>query len=376
MSSQTTGVVGRSKETRSNARSDECFTVEPLPGATFGGVMRFKNAMGARKAVAALEADPDSLTRALYAWQGFLFLPGMNEISDEPQLLVRLSRLFGPEVENYRETFSGENRSLFNIHEEVPEILLVTNAPPINSQPMTRPEPPLAPDGSFPTRFPQRRGWHTDQSFRRPPPDFSLFYADRPTPKGQGQTLFADGTGAYAALSPALKKRIEGLEGLHALPGIGRSEKAVKAGETPKPLLPHQRPQCHPVVRIHPVTGKPGFYLCEAGQMDWVDGPFVGMMPGPGGDGAKLLYELMSHITEPRFTYTHDWTKGDLVIYDNRNLLHAPAWYEAHKYIRMMWRTTVMGNPGPEYAGEEKSWIPKPGSIPAGVVDAVSRKPS
>ena len=101
----------------------------------------------------------------------------------------------------------------------------------------------------------------------------------------------------------------------------------------------------------------PGMF--EAGQMDWVSGPLAGMEPGPDGEGAALLYELMTHITEPRFTYTHDWDRGDLVIYDNRSLLHAPSWYEADKHIRIMWRTTVMGNPGPEYAGEERSWIPK-----------------
>ncbi|MGH6953261.1 MAG: TauD/TfdA dioxygenase family protein, partial [Alphaproteobacteria bacterium] len=269
------------------------------------------------------------------------------------------SRLFGPEVENYRETFTAENKTLFNIHDEVPEILLVTNLPPISSQPMARPDPPLAADGSFPTRFPHRRGWHTDQSFRRPPPDISLFYAVQPTPKGQGQTLFADATAAYEALPPALKRRVAGLEGVHVLPGTGRSEQAMRAGETPKPLLPHQQPQRQPVVRVHPVTGKRALYLCEAGQMDWDSGPLAGMEPGPDGDGAALLYELMTHTTEPRFTYTHDWDVGDLVIYDNRSVLHAPSWYEADTHIRIMWRTTVMGNPGPEYAGEERSWIPK-----------------
>ena len=75
-------------------------------------------------------------------------------------------------------------------------------------------------------------------------------------------------------------------------------------------------------------------------------------------EGGKLIYELMTHITQDRYTYVSDWTKGELVIYDNRSVLHAPSWYEADKYIRIMWRTTVMGNPGPEYAGERPSWIP------------------
>lgn len=338
----------------------DLFDLTPLPGATFGGVVRFRGGVGARAATAALEADPEALPRAVYRAGGFLLLPDMQGILEEPKLLVRLSQLLGREVENNLVTYTAENKTLFNIHDEVPEIILVTNAPPINSQPMTRPEPPLTADGKFPTRFPHRKGWHTDQSFRRPPPDFSLFIAVQPTPKGQGQTLFADGTGAYAALPEHLKKRIQGLEGLHALPGNGRSEKAVRNGDTPKPLLPHQRSQKHPLVRVHPVTGKPALYMCESGQMDWVDGPIVGMTPGPDGDGGKLVYELMSHITQDRFVYVHDWNKGELVIYDNRNLLHAPSWYEADKYIRIMWRTTVMGNPGPEYAGEEPSWVPKP----------------
>ena len=338
----------------------QLFELSPLPGANFGGVVRFKSGMGARAATAALEQAPDALANALYASGGFLFLPLMDEIFDEPRLLVRLSRLFGREVENNLVTFTAENKTLFNIHEDVPEILLVTNAPPINNQPMTRPEPPLTPDGKFPTRFPQRRGWHSDQSFRRPPPDFSLFIAVQPTPKGQGQTLFADGAAAYAALPENLKRRIQGVEALHTLPSNGRSEKAVRSGVQPKPLLPHQRSQKQSMVRIHPVTGKPSIYMCESGQLDWVDGPIVGLSPGPDGEGAKLVYELMSHMTQDQFVYVHDWTKGDLVIYDNRNLLHAPSWYEADKYIRIMWRTTVMGNPGPEYAGEERSWIPQP----------------
>ena len=47
---------------------------------------------------------------------------------------------------------------------------------------------------------------------------------------------------------------------------------------------------------------------------------------------------------------------------DNRSLLHCATWYDAERHTRLMWRTTVMGNPGDEYAGEDKSWIPRDGS--------------
>jgi taurine dioxygenase len=83
------------------------------------------------------------------------------------------------------------------------------------------------------------------------------------------------------------------------------------------------------------------------------------MQPGPNGDGAQLLYEIMTHFTQPRFTYAHEWEQGDLVVWDNRSLVHAATWYDAAKEKRLMWRTTVRGNPGAEYAGEAKSWIPK-----------------
>lgn len=222
------------------------FELQPLPGATFGRLVRF--AGDARAAVAVATADPEVLPRALYGSHGFLLMPGMQAIVEDPALLVRLSRLFGPEVENYRETLTAPN----NVHGSVPEIFVVSNMPPADRQPPPRPDPPLTPDGRFPTRFPHRRGWHTDQSYRRPPPDISLFYAAVPVPKGQGQTLYADGIAAYDALPVGLKARIDGLEGIHVMPGAGRSEQAVRAGEAPKPLLPHQQPQRQPVVRRSP----------------------------------------------------------------------------------------------------------------------------
>jgi taurine dioxygenase len=321
-----------------------------LPGASFGGLIEVGD-MAAF--LAEVETAPDSLPDALNHRHGLLLLKGLNAISDDPRLLIRLSRLFGEEVENYRLTATEPAA----IHPEFPEILTLTNRPPTCKQPPARPEPAYLPDGSLPVQFPLRRGWHTDQSFRRPPPDMSLFYAVVPAPKGEGQTLYADGIGAYQALPQRLKDRIEDLEGLHVVPGSGRAEYAVRAGETPRVLSPREAPQRQPVVRVHPVTGEKALYLCEAGQMDWIDGPLVGMEPGIHGDGARLLYELMEHFTSPEFAYAHEWEAGDLIVYDNRSTIHCATWYDAENNDRVMWRTTVWGNPGPLYAGEERSWI-------------------
>lgn len=329
--------------------------VRPLPAATFGGLVELSD-VGERQTseawLAWLTDEPESLSQTLDACDGLLLLRGMDGISVAPEQLVRLSTYFGKEVENYHDTLMVAT----SIHPDVPEILIVSNAPPVNKLPPAAPDPRTRPDGSLPTQFPHRRGWHTDQSYRRPPPDISLFYAVSPALTGQGQTLYANGVAAYAGLSDTLKQRIEHLEGIHVRPGSGRSEAEAKSGKAAQPLPPGQQPQHQPVVRVHPVTGQRALFLCEAGQMDWIEGPFVGMEPGPDGEGARLLYELMTHYTQPEYTYVHEWTVGDLIIYDNRTSIHAATWFDADAASRVMWRTTVWGNPGREYDGEHPSW--------------------
>ncbi len=325
----------------------------PIDGASFGVRCSFVSTEGAEATVLAAEENHEALLDAFYNGGGLLLLEGMDGIREDPTLLLRFSQLFGSEVEDYRQTI----RARHSIHPQVPEILLIAGKSAGAVKPPPQPDPPLTAEGKLPIQFPHRRGWHTDQSFRRPPPDTSLFLAVVPSPRDQGQTLFADGTAAYEALPPDLKALAEDLEGLHVMPGAGRSEQDVRAGKTPDPLEPHEYPQHQPVVRVHPVTGKRALYLCEAGQMDWVEGPLVGYEPGPDGEGAALLYRLMHHYTKPDFTYAHYWNKGDLVIYDNRSLIHSATWYDAENHERVMWRTTVHGNPGPLYDGESKSWI-------------------
>ena len=318
----------------------------PLPGAGFGATVRLTKPLS--------QGIPEGLPAVLAKADGLLCIPGLQEIADQPELLVALSRAFGPEVEDYRYTLTQRS----SVHTTVPEIFLVSNMAPVNRKPPRRPDPPTTPDGRLPVQYPHRKGWHTDQSYRRPPPDISLFYAATPVARGSGQTIFASGHLAYEALPADLKAKVETLQGLHAQPGSGRSRADAEAGKTPSAVLPHQRSQKQPVVRTHPVTGRKALYLCESGQMDWFDGPFVGLEPGPFGEGARLLDQLMTHYTRPEFIYVHEWTQGDVLVWDNRCLIHAATWYDADKEQRMMWRTTVRGNPGALYAGEKRSWIP------------------
>ena len=333
--------------------------VQELDRAQFGISVQCGD-KGAEAAFDGLVAAADDIRARFNDAGGLLILRGLLDLERSPKQLVRLSRLFGPEVEDYRETLTAARF----FHDEIPEILVLSNAPPCNHPPPPKPEPCRDKSGRLLTQFPHQKNWHTDQSYRRPPPDISLLYALRVPPPDQGQTLYADCTAAYAALDRELQFLIRTLNGIHSPSWIGRTPDDVRSGRTPKPLLSHQLPQRHPLVRFHPETGRPALYICEEKQMDFVDGPIDGLTPGPDGDGAALLRELLQHATRPEFSYVHEWLPGDLVIADNRCLLHAATWYDADRYTRLMWRTTVMGNPGAEYRGESKSWIPEEGTLP------------
>ncbi len=340
--------------------------------AGFGGVLEFQsNDIGV--ILPLFRCHADAILSWFYAARGLMVVKGLQAIRNEPQALVELSRLFGPEVENYHQTLTSARF----FHDSVDEILILSNAEPCSHPPPPKPAAldsrriPNQLSGQFPGQFPNQINWHTDQSYRRPPPDITLLLAVELPPRDQGQTLFADCTAALAALDPARQQTLEGLQGIHAPSWIGRSREAVENGEQPLDLLPHQLPQRQPLVRRHPVTAEESLYICEEKQMDFVDGPILGLETGPEGEGANLLRELLMHTTRDEFVYVHEWEPGDLLIADNRNLLHCATWYDAEQYTRLMWRTTVMGNPGEEYAGEAKTWIPRDGSaVMAGMENA------
>jgi taurine dioxygenase len=89
-------------------------------------------------------------------------------------------------------------------------------------------------------------------------------------------------------------------------------------------------------VRQHPVTGAKSLYVCPA-----VISHIEGMDPA---ESAALIEELTAHITQPRTVYTHRWHQGDLVMWDNRAVLHTASLFDHTRYQRLMYRTTVAGN--------------------------------
>jgi alpha-ketoglutarate-dependent taurine dioxygenase len=179
--------------------------------------------------------------------------------------------------------------------------------------------------------------WHADSSYRSVPSDASLFYGEIVPPEG-ADTMFADATAAYRSLDGAMKRRIEGLVAVHSLEtlrlwGLRHNPDRHQTIASQAEQFPAVR---QPLVRQHPVTGAKSLYVCPA-----VISHVEGMDPD---EGAALVESLIAHITQPRTVYTHRWHQGDLVMWDNRAVLHTASLFDHSRYQRLMYRTTIAGN--------------------------------
>lgn len=161
--------------------------------------------------------------------------------------------------------------------------------------------------------------WHTDKPYRTAPPSLTLLYAVEVPPPGEslgGDTEFANMALAYDALPEAEKRRIAGLR-VAFRPAFDPDRAAVE----------------HPLVRAHPETGRKSLYLGNHATH------IVGL---PLAEGAALLAELLEHATRPEFVYAHRWRAGDLVVWDNRCLLHRLVLGDAlRRHRRIMHRSVV-----------------------------------
>jgi alpha-ketoglutarate-dependent taurine dioxygenase len=167
--------------------------------------------------------------------------------------------------------------------------------------------------------------WHTDKSYRAVPPLSTMLYAVEMPPEG-GDTEFANTRMSHAALPPETRHRIVGLRVVFRW-GASGGQSMMAQREDP--------PVDHPLVRTHPETGQPALYLGNHASH------ILGM---PECDGEALLESLLEHATQRQFVYAHRWRKGDLVMWDNRCLLHrAVANYEMGKYRRILHRSVVRG---------------------------------
>lgn len=175
------------------------------------------------------------------------------------------------------------------------------------------------------------RFWHTDSSFKAVPSLCSLLAGYIVPPEG-GNTEFATARAAYEALPDAMKARVEGLVAEHSqMHSLGLVDPGIITEEM-RAELPVAR---HPLVRTNPVNGRRNLFLGTHAFR------IMGM---PDEEGLALIKELNALIVKPVFVYSHRWSAGDLVVWDNRCVLHRATPYDSVKYRRLLQRTTVAGS--------------------------------
>ncbi|MFT4935980.1 MAG: taurine dioxygenase [Pseudoalteromonas distincta] len=181
-------------------------------------------------------------------------------------------------------------------------------------------------------------GWHSDWSFQPAPPAATLLHGQVIPPVG-GDTLFADCTGAYAALSPTFQEMLAPLRAIHSA-GRAYGTKGVFARETEKRTMQiivseeADKTHTHPLVRTHPVTGEKALFVSPVYTLG-----IEGMTPA---ESQAILGFLFAHMTQEAFVFRHRWAKDTLLIWDNRRTVHlAEGGYDGH--LRVMHRTTVAG---------------------------------
>lgn len=270
-------------------------------------------ALGAEIAGADLSRPLDGRSRdaILDAWHRYSALVIRNQTLTDPQLIA-FSRLFG-DLE-----MAPPNKSGSHWIEGFPELACISN---------------IRKDGQAIGSLGNGEAiWHTDMSFMQEPPAASLLYSIE-IPSQGGATHLANMERAYETLPDDLKKRVEGRVAVHdatyTSAGEVRKKFAAYVGTTDPEKAPGAR---HPLVRVHPVTGRKSLYLGRRSGAS-------GVMGEP---DSQLWDALWAHCCNPAFTYAHHWAVGDLLIWDNRCTMHYRESFDDSQR-RMMHRAQTRG---------------------------------
>ena len=163
--------------------------------------------------------------------------------------------------------------------------------------------------------------WHFDSAFFPNPPPITILAAQQ-IPAMGGDTMWANQYLAYETLTPAMRTLLEPLRA--GFTGTMADESGQR-----REVVTY-----HPVVRVHPVTGRRALGIGRIESVPF----FEGMTPA---ESRGLLEFLYQHASRPDLVYRHHWSDGDVVMWDNRCLLH----YAVHDYgdeARLMHRVTVV----------------------------------
>lgn len=242
------------------------------------------------------------------AWQqhGVLVIPG-QQLEEADQ--VRFGECFGE---------LAHTQGDYAISKSHPAIMYVTNEKE-NGEYVG-----ALPDGEM--------YFHSDMCYRERPAMATVLYAMN-IPSSGGNTVFANMYEAWDTLPEETKKNLEGRKAVNSYdPGTAAPMVGTRTRMIPSK---NARSFAQPLVCTHPVTGKKALYLNRLMTEYIVDMPRE--------ESKRLLEMLFDHQEQARFLYEHRWTPGDLVMWDNRCVLHARRNFDARE-LRKMRRITVKGD--------------------------------
>ncbi len=179
--------------------------------------------------------------------------------------------------------------------------------------------------------------WHSDLSFKEIPALVTILFALR-LPNRGGDTEFTNCHSAYDTLDAKMKRRLDGLRGVHTVNKL-RNPRVAIAGtrqDAEEFYLARDASVTHPLVRTHPESGRKTLYLSPRFTIA-IDGM-------DDSEAQPLLDELIAHQLDKKFRYRHKWLSGDFVMWDNRSVNHRACGGYDYPDIRTIHRTTVLGD--------------------------------
>ncbi len=208
--------------------------------------------------------------------------------------------------------------------------------------------------------------WHSDETFRAAPPMATALCA-KAVPEVGGDTVFASMSAAYEGLSERMRGLIDGLQAVHDMKPFKRI-----FDDTPEDREQLRRfeaiypPITHPVVRVHPVTGR---------RVLFVNPQFtIRIKDMDERESASLLDTLFHQALIPELQYRLHWRPHTLALWDNRSVQH----YAVHDYwpaTRTMDRVTIKGSRPVGVAAADPATVQKPKTLITGAVSHGAHKP-
>ena len=186
------------------------------------------------------------------------------------------------------------------------------------------------PDGR---RYIPGEGFHTDHSNAACPPKATILHAVSLPDRG-GDTQYVNMHLAYEGLLEETKQRIAGLKAVHVYQSRHSARKLMELSEEGRGRVPDG--VVHPIVRTHPESRRKAIYINPIRT--------EGVVAMPKAEALALLADLLGHATQPKYQYRHQWRPGDLVMWDNRSLLHkANGDYDMNQ-LRYLYRVMLQGD--------------------------------